>query len=169
MRHRDITMAAASAAAVTAIMVGAAGTAAAEPDRISQPPTAALASCNGESCRGKLAGDQGCNADAYQVAGFQVDGETAGQAPYPDVNLLYSPTCDAAWGHYWSNNAHESRTVFIEWLYPYGAAPLPDDRIAYLTSGPTEYWTTMVPWGFSIRICARPGSNNFTDKCSGWR
>lgn len=168
MRHRNLVMMAASATAVAAIMVGAAGAAAAGPDRAVEAPAAALASCSGASCRGKVAAEQGCTADAYQVTSVEVEGALAGTPPYPHAILYYSPACDAAYGYYWSGNENEQRNIIVQTLYPYGGAPLPDDEIGYPTTGRNTFYTKMVPWGFSIRICVRPGKD-FNDKCTGWR
>jgi hypothetical protein len=167
MRHRNAVMTAASSTAVAAIMVGAAGAAASGPDRVVGAPAAALASCSGESCRGKVAAEQGCTADAYQVAGVEANA-TGGTSPYPHAILYYSPACDAAYGYYWSGNENEQRNVIVQTLYPYGGAPLPDDEIGYPTSGRNTFYTKMVPWGFSIRICVR-GTGLSSDKCTGWR
>jgi hypothetical protein len=81
---------------------------------------------------------------------------------------MYSPTCDAAWGHYWSNNPDENRTVRVEWLPPYGGLPGLNDSVGRTTVGPIEYDLPMVPWGHSIRICAQP-DYNMSETCSGWR
>ncbi|GAA3345755.1 hypothetical protein GCM10020358_53990 [Amorphoplanes nipponensis] len=159
---------AASAIAVATIMVGAASAAAAGPDRVAEAPAAALASCSGESCRGKVAAEQGCAADAYQVAGVAVEDVPPGAPPAPHALLYYSPACDAAYGYYWSGNDGDQSNILVQTLYPYGGAPLPEDEIGYPSRGRNTFYTKMVPWGFSIRVCIRPLPNG-NDKCTEWR
>jgi hypothetical protein len=163
MRHRQIFTVGATAVAVAAITLGPAVTQATKP--AAEAPAAALASCSGESCRGKDPVEQGCNGDqTVQIAAFAIPNE-----PRPsDVTLFYSPTCDAAWGHYYTNDPDENRWITLQALPPYGTAPGPNDEFVTQTWGVADYDTKMVPWGNSVRICASPGANG-NDQCSGWR
>jgi hypothetical protein len=175
MRRRILLVVVLVAAGVLAT-VGAAGAgAAARPDgagpQRARPAVgqAAAASCHAESCVGKSPSGYGCTDDGYRVAGFVVTGTTVPEgARKPDVDLWYSPACEAAWGHYFSTLTNENRQVTVEWLAPYGGLANPADFLQIRTFEPGEFVTTMVAWNNSIRICAHPsGATGST--CTGWR
>jgi hypothetical protein len=198
MRPRRAVSGGVAAATLAAIIMGAAGTGAAAPVRLQPPRPAAAAgaadvpgaapaaqltvatltaatvhraavSCRAETCIGKTPAGQGCTADGDKVAGFPVTGSTVPDGVRkPDVDLWYSPACDAAWGHYYSTLVDELRQVNVQWLAPYGGLRGENDTVEIRTFVAGEFFTTMVPWKNSLRICAHPSGDTGTT-CSGWR
>lgn len=118
--------------------------------------------CTGAGCTGKQAAATNCNSDAIAIAGFQ---DSAG---IEIANLLYSPSCDAAWGEYIEKGGPASTDAAYQlWMQSYNGAGLEWYVNAPVDGTQSTVDTPMEPWIGSVKFCVN-GTNVFAADPDPW-
>lgn len=135
---------------------------------------AAAAGCEGSSCTGKIAAEQGCTAGAYAIVGFTLNNPEVTQQTHGD--LWYSPTCKAMWGDFNVPEAYFGLVAQL-WTQPeYGGVN--DLAAIHGLDGPGNWTTPMVDWQQSVKFCGTVRGNidpdmdlpsNGLNACTAWR
>lgn len=123
-----------------------------------RPVQVASPACIGAGCAGKRAAAENCDSDAIAIAGFHDD------ANIETANLLYSPSCDAAWGEYTeSGGPVPTEAAYQLWMQSYNGAGLERHVNATADGTQTTLDTPMEPWIGSVKFCVNATSSYSSD------
>lgn len=133
----------------------------------STSPAFAAPGCSGATCVGYLPTAKDCTSDQVKLDGFRdIMDSTAGI--YQQIELLYSPGCNAVWGTIWINESDPDYfdTVHLYVQREYGG--IESSGPSALAVQDQTVVTTMVSWGQSIKACIQDPAATIDPVLESW-